>query len=158
VVVLVGTILLGLAIPAVQSALRHHALNSAAANITRITQLARHRAISQGSNACVLLNGGLFGLDGNCNGTLDANEQAVNLAAGVSLTDTGPGSTDGMNFSSAPTAVSSPFVITFNPRGNTTVSPTVSVVYLTGWTLFRAVTVTGSGRARTWQYNGSAWR
>ena len=157
IVISIGLVIMGFAIPMVQSALRNYTLNSAATNITRTMQLARYTAIQQGSNACTVLVGNTFGADADCDGALDPNAMAVVLPSGVTMTDTGPATT-GMNFSTDPTAVASPFTVTFNSRGSTTVAPTASLIYLTGWGNSTAVTVSGAGRARTWQYNGDIWR
>ena len=165
IVISIGLVIMGFAIPMVQSALRNYTLNSAATNITRVMQLARYTAIRQGSNACTVLVGTIFGIDAidnvagtpGCDGALDPNAMAIALPSGVSMTDTGPVTT-GMNFSTAPVAVADPFAITFTSRGGTTDSPTVDLIYLTGWGNSTAVTVSGAGRARTWQYNGSTWR
>ena len=158
IVLVIGLILMGFAIPVVQDAMRNYTMNTAATNVTRVMQLARYSAIRQGGNSCTVLVGRFFGADVNCNGALGNTEFQMNLPIGVSLTNAGPGTTAGMDFSAAPTAVVTPFVITFNSRGSTTVSPTASVIYLTGWGKFTAVTVTGAGRAHTWQYNGTTWR
>ena len=157
IVVTIGLILMGFSIPMIQSAMRNYTLNSAATNITRMMQLARYTAIQQGSNACTVLAGNMFGADADCDGALDPNAMAIALPSGVTMTGTGPATT-GMNFSTAPVAVAAPFAITFTSRGGTTDSPTVDLIYLTGWGNSTAVTVSGAGRARTWQYNGSTWR
>ena len=157
IVLAIGLVIMGFSIPMIQSAMRNYTLNSAATNITRMMQLARYTAIQQGSNACTVLVGNIFGADADCDGALDPNAMAIALPSGVSMTDAGP-ATNGMNFSTAPVAVADPFAITFNSRGSTTDSPAVDLVYLTGWGNFTAVTVSGAGRARTWQYDGAAWR
>ena len=124
--------------------------------MARISQLARYTAISRGSNACTILDGTIFGIDADCDGTRDANQQAYALPSGVILDTTGP-ATDSMDFATAPTAVASPFTITFNSRGGTSVTPTASLIYVAGWGNSAAITVSGAGRSRSWRYNGSTW-
>ncbi|MBI1955313.1 MAG: prepilin-type N-terminal cleavage/methylation domain-containing protein [Acidobacteria bacterium] len=157
IVISIGLVLMGFSIPMIQSAMRNYTLNSAATNITRMMQLARYTAIRQGSNACTVLVGNIFGADADCDGALDPNAMAIVLPSGVSLTGAGPATT-GMNFSTDPVAVADPFMITFTSRGSTTDSPAIDLIYLTGWGNSTAVTVSGAGRARAWQYIGGTWR
>ncbi|MBI4460658.1 MAG: GspH/FimT family pseudopilin [Acidobacteria bacterium] len=156
-VVAIGMVLVGFAVPTFQSAMRSHTINSTANNVTRLMQMARFAAIRQGSSACTVLEGNILGVDADCDGLWDPTATAVALPSGVILIDSGP-ATDEMNFSTDPVAVPDPFVITFNSRGITTISPTVSLIYVTGWDRFAAVSVSGSGRARTWRYDGETWR
>lgn len=156
IVMAIGLALLGFAIPVVQSAIRNYSLTSATGNLTRMMQLARMTAIQQGSNACTVLQGRLFGMDANCDGALGNTERAYALPNGITLSAAGPAAT-GMNFPTTPVAVASPFAITFNSRGNTTVSPVASLIYITGWGNNKAVTVSGAGRTRSWSYDGTSW-
>lgn len=156
IVTAIGMVLLAFTVPVLQNAMRNYNLNAAASNVARISQLARYTAIRQGANACTVLNGRIFGIDANCDGTVDANLSAYALPSSITLEDTGPATT-GMDFSTAPTAVVSPYTITFTSRGSTTVAPTANLIYVAGWGNSAAVTVSGAGRARSWRYNGSAW-
>ena len=156
IVVFIAMVLMGFAIPVVISSIRNYNLNSASTNMSRMVQLARYAAIRQGSPACTVLEGTFFGVDTNCSGALDNIEQRFALPVGVTLSAVGPATTT-MDFSAAPTVVASPYVITFTARGSSAASPTVSLVYITGWGNTNAVTVTGTGRARSWRYSGSAW-
>ena len=142
--VAIGMVLMALAIPVLQNAMRNYSLNSAASNVSRIVQLARYTAIRQGSDACTVLDGTIFGIDADCDGARDANQQSYALPTG-------------MNYSTAPTPVDPPFAMTFNSRGSTDVAPTASLVYLTGWGNSAAVTISGAGRARNWRYTGDTW-
>jgi len=152
----IGMVLLGFAIPVLQNAMRNYSLNSAASNVSRIVQLARYTAIRQGSDACTVLDGTIFGIDADCDGARDANQQSYALPSGISLDSAGPDPV-GMNYSTAPTPVDPPFVMTFNSRGSTAVAPTASLVYLAGWGNSAAVTISGAGRARNWRYTGDTW-
>lgn len=165
VVVAVGMIILGFTIPSVQSALRNYTLNSAATNVTRMFSTARYVAINQGSNACTVLQNRQYGVDTNCNGTLDNTETRMAVPNGVSLASSGPALT-GLPFPTTPAIVScANFAITFNNRGTkTTVCGTATggavtnIIFIAGWGNTRAVTITGIGRARTWTYTGTTWR
>ena len=154
--VTIGMVLMATAIPVLQNAMRNYSLNSAASNVSRIVQLARYTAIRQGSNACTVLDGTIFGIDADCDGARDANQQSYALPTGITLENTGP-DPGGMNYSTAPTPVDPPFVMTFNTRGSTNVAPVASLVYLTGWGNSAAVPISGAGRARHWRYSGATW-
>ena len=154
--VAIGMVLMAFAIPVFQNAMRNYSLNSAASNVSRILQLARYTAIRQGSDACTVLDGTIFGIDADCDGARDANQQSYALPSGIALDSAGPDPT-GMNYSTAPTPVDPPFAMTFNSRGSTDVAPTASLVYLAGWGNSAAVTISGAGRARNWRYSGDTW-
>ena len=155
--IVIGMVLMGFAIPVLQNAMRNYSLNSAASNVSRILQLARYTAIRQGSDACTVLDGTIFGIDADCDGARDANQQSYALPTGITLENTGP-DPGGMNYSTAPTPVPPPdFVMRFNTRGSTNVAPTASLVYLAGWGNSAAVTISGAGRARHWRYSGDTW-
>ena len=65
IVVLIGLILTGLAVPMVQSALRSYTVNSAANNVSRMVGVSRYAGITRGSNSCTLFAGNQFGVDQN---------------------------------------------------------------------------------------------
>jgi type IV fimbrial biogenesis protein FimT len=152
----VAMILTGFAVPTVQNAIRVYTVNSAAASVTRMLQLTRYVAIRQNSTACVLLDSGLFGVDANCDGAFSSTDTRVALPSGVTLDAEGPGTFAGMNFSVDP-EVPDDFAVAFDGRGSTTISPTVSILYLEGWGHYAAVTVSGVGRAHAWRYEGDQW-
>lgn len=162
--VAIGMVLMAFAIPVFQNAMRNYTLNSAAANVSRMTQLARYTAIRQGAMSCTLLAGNLFGVDADCDGAFANNDLQYLLPSGVIPDTTGP-ATDSMNFSTAPDPVTdASLVIAFNARGNKIVAPgdptletTVRAIFLTGWGNTSAITVSGAGRARSWRYSGETW-
>lgn len=160
----IGMVLMALATPLVQNAMRNYTLNSAASNVARLTQLARYTAIRQGAMACTLLEGNFFGVDADCDGALAANDLRYVLPSGVSPSKDVP-PMDSMNFTAEPELVDDDaLVISFNARGNKIAAPddptietTVRVIFLEGWGNTSAITVSGAGRARSWRYTGETW-
>ena len=65
IVIAIGLILTGLAVPMVQSAIRSYTVNSAANNVSRMVGVSRYAGITQGSNSCTLFAGNQFGVDQN---------------------------------------------------------------------------------------------
>ena len=166
IVVSIGMILLAFSVPMVQSALRSYTFNSATSNVSRMVQQARYAAISQGTDVCTVLAGNQFGIDANCDGALASTDPRVQLPVGVTVDQTSTLSTATMPFPAVPTTFScSTFVVTFNSRGSkmsacgTASGVAVThVLFMTGWGGTNAVTVTGTGRARSWRWDGSAWQ
>lgn len=169
IVVAIGMILMGIAIPMVQSALRIYTLNSATSNLSGMVQQTRYVAINQGSDACTLLAGNQFGIDANCNGALDSTEIRIQIPIDVTVqTSSSSTSTSSMPF---PTGTMQEFTCgtyaaRFNSRGSKTdVCGTTGfgvvithILYVTGWGNTNAVTITGTGRAKSWRWDGAAWR
>lgn len=174
IVVSISLILTAFAVPMVQSALRSYTLNSATGNVSRIVQQARYVAINQGSDACTLLAGNQFGIDANCNGAFDTTGPAVpiegriQIPLGVTVVQTHPDSisTSSMPFPSDPTEFTcGTFAARFNSRGSKTTvcgNPTgvavTNKLFVTGWGTTNAVTITGTGRAKSWRWDGTTWR
>ncbi len=162
IVVAIMMVTIAFAFPAVQNSLRTYRLGGAVTNVTRMIQMARYAAIRQGTNACTLsdifLGATTLRVDANCNATVDPGETTfVVFPAGVTLTNVGPAPA-GMPFPAAPVAVDAPYAITFTSRGTKTVPPAASIFYLTGFDMTYAVTVSRSGRARGWRFDGTTWR
>jgi len=170
IVVFIGLILTGLAVPMVQSALRSYTVNSAANNVSRLIGVSRYAGITQGRNSCTLFAGNQFGLDPDCDGAFGANDTRVQIPNGVTVSLSPPGgiTTTGLPFSPAPDEFPSPcttLAITFNTRGSKTFVCTTAtggaatnVFFLTGWNNTTAVTITGTGRSRSWQFIGGTWQ
>ena len=166
IVVSIGMILLAFSVPMVQSALRSYTFNSATSNLSRMVQQARYSAISQGTDVCTVLAGNQFGIDPDCDGALASTDTRIQLPVGVTVDQTSTISTATMPFPAAPTTFScATFVVTFNSRGSkTSACGTASgvaathVLFMTAWGGTNAVTVTGTGRARSWRWDGSAWQ
>ena len=170
IVVLIGLILTGLAVPMVQSALRSYTVGSTANSVSRLIGVIRYTAIAQGQVGCTLFAGNQFGQDLLCGGTFDATETRVQIPNGVTLSQTPPGgvTTTGLPFSPVPTQLPggcTTYAITFSTRGNkaavcgtATGGAVTHVFFLTGWNNTTAVTITGTGRARSWRYISGSWQ
>lgn len=175
IVVFIGLILTASAVPMVLSALHSYTVNLAANSVSRTIGVTRYAAISQGGNACTLFAGNQFGQDLNCNGSFtaiaaDRRESRVQIPIGVTLSTMPPAgvTANGMPFSPLPTPFPggcTAYVINFNPRGNkaavcgtATGGAVTNVLFLTGWNNTTAVTITGTGRARSWRYISGAWQ
>jgi len=160
-VVTIGMILIAVAIPVVQRAVRNYTLSGACSNVSRIIQLTRSTAVRQGTLAQTLLAGNLFGVDANLNGQLDANEPAAVLPSGVQLSAAGPAPA-GMPFTTTPATLGDPFSITFTPRGTPCLAPpcgapVVSMIYVAGLESTNAITISAAGHPRVWRHSGDAW-
>lgn len=166
IVITIGLILTAMAIPMTQNALRIYRLNSASTNLSRMVQQTRYVAINQGQDACTLLAGSEFGIDPDCDGAFSANDIRVLVPLGVQVQQTSAISTTSMPFPSDPTPFTcGTFAARFNSRGSkTSVCGTATgmavtnKLFVTDGTDTNAVTITGTGRARTWRWNGSAWQ
>ena len=170
IVVAIGLILTGFAVPMVQSALRSYTVNSAANNVSRLIGVSRYAGITQGRNSCTLFAGNQFGLDPDCDGAFGPNDSRVQIPNAVTVRpDLPPGVTlSGLPFSPDPDDFPSTCVtlrITFNTRGSKTRVCTTdtggaitNIFYLTGWGNTTAVTITGTGRARSWQFISGTWQ
>ena len=169
IVIAIGLILTGLAVPMVQSAIRSYTVNSAANNVSRMVGVSRYAGITQGRNSCTLFAGNQFGVDQNCNGSFQNTETRVQIPNGVTLSLTVPAgvTTTGMPFSPLPSLMTgcSTVAITFNTRGSKTSvcgaatgGAVTNVFFLSGWNVNTAITITGTGRARSWQYLNGAWQ
>lgn len=161
IVVFIGMILTGFAVPMVQSALRSYTVSSAANNVSRLIGVARYAAIVQGREQCTLFAGDQFGLDPNCDGAFDPTDTRVQIPNGVIVDQIPPAGVP----QSGSLFDCTTYDITFNTRGSKTrVCRTITVgtvthaFYLTGWGNTTAVTVTGTGRARSWRYLNGAWQ
>jgi len=161
IVVAIGLILTGFAIPMVTSAMRSYTVNSAADNVSRIIGVARYAGIAQGRNSCTLFTGNQFGLDPDCNGAFTARDTRVQIPNGVRVVLSPPGGvpTNGTEFTCAT------YAITFNTRGSKTRvcgadigGAVTNALYLTGGNNTASVTITGPGRARSWRYVGGTWQ
>ena len=170
IVVAIGLILTTFAVVRVQSALRTYTVNSTAADIARTIGVVRYQGITNGRNACTLFTNNQFGNDPNCDTVFTAADLRVQIPAGVSLSQAVPPGvgTTGMPFSPLPAPLPpscTNYNINFNTRGSTAAvcgtvvgAASVSIFFVTGWGNTSAVTVTGTGRARSWQYLGGSWR
>jgi Tfp pilus assembly protein FimT len=170
IVVLIGLILTGLAVPMVQSALRSYTVGSTANSVSRLIGVARYAGITQGRNSCTLFAGNQFGQDLNCDGAFGSTEVRVQIPVGVTVSQAPPGgvTTAGLPFSPAPTQIPSActtYAVAFSPRGNkASVCGTASggaethVFFLTGWNNTTAITITGTGRARSWRFISGTWQ
>ena len=168
IVVFIGLILTGLAVPMVQSALRSYTVNSAANNVSRLIGVSRYAGITQGRNSCTLFAGNQFGLDPDCDGAFGTNDSRVQIPNGVTVSSSTTLSLTSLPFSPAPDEFLSScttYAITFNTRGSKTRVCTTdtggaitNIFYLTGWGNTTAVTITGTGRARSWQFISGTWQ
>jgi len=170
IVVSIGLILTGFAVPMVTSALRSYTVSSAANNVSRIIGVARYAGIAQGRNSCTLYTGRQFGLDPDCNGAFATTDTRVQIPAGVTVGLSPPVGITATGLPFSPTPDEFPVAcgtlrITFNTRGaktfvctTATGGATSNVFFLAGWNNTSAVTITGTGRARSWRYINGAWQ
>lgn len=166
IVVVIGLILTTFGVVMLQSALRSYTVSSTANNVARLVGVIRYTGITQGRNSCTLFSANAFGIDPNCDGAFSNTDTRVQVPAAMTVSSTTSLSLTSLPFSPAPTSVScSNYAVTFNPRGNkTSVCGTATggavtnVFFLTGWGNTSAVTVTGTGRARSWQFINGVWR
>ena len=166
IVVAIGLILTAFAVVRVQSALRSYTVNSTANSLSRTIGVIRYTGITQGANRCTVLAGNQFGADPDCDGAFGANDQRVQIPTGMTVSTTTSLSLASLPFNPAPTTLScSNIAITFNTRGNkTSVCGTATggavtnIFFLSGWGFNSAVTITGTGRAKSWQFINGAWQ
>ena len=170
IVVAIGLILTTFAVVRVQSALRTYTVNSTANSLARLTGVIRYQALTQGTNVCTLFLNNQFGIDPNCDGAFGPNDNRVQIPNGVTFSVTTPGgvTATGMPFSPLPIPIGggcATAAMAFNSRGNKTALCGVAttgaqthVFFLTGWNNNSAVTITGTGRARSWQFINNAWQ
>jgi len=170
IVVAIGLILTGFAVVRVQSALRSYTVSSTANSVSRLIGVARYSGITRSRNTCLLFTSNQFGIDGDCDAAFTTADTAadtrVQIPSGVTVSSTTTLSLASLPFSPAPTAIScANYAITFNTRGNktsvcgtTTGGAVTNIFFLSGWGNTAAVTVTGTGRARSWQFLNGAWQ
>ncbi len=164
IVVAILMVTLAFSIPAIQTSVRSYRLGGAVSNVNRMIQMARYVAIRQGTNACtfsdIFLGATTLRVDANCNVAVDPNEANtafIVLPVGVTLTNVGPAPA-GMPFPAPPVPVTAPFAVTFTPRGTKTAPTTTEIIYMTGFGMTYAVTVSSAGRTRSWRFDGTTWR
>jgi type II secretory pathway pseudopilin PulG len=166
IVVAIGLILTAFSVVMVQSALRNYTVTSTANAVSRFIGVVRYTGITQGANRCILFAGNQFGADPDCNGAFLNDDQRVQVPAAMTVSQTTTLPLTSLPFNPAPTTVAcSNFAVTFNTRGiKTSVCGTATggavthVFFLSGWGITSAVTVTGTGRARSWQFINGAWQ
>jgi len=167
IVVAIGLILTGFGVVMLQSALRSYTVSSAANSVSRLIGVIRYTGITQGSNSCTLFANNQFGIDPDCDGAFGPNDTRVQIPAALTVSSTTSLPLTSLPFSPAPTSVScSDYAIIFNTRGNkttvcgtTTGGAVTNVFYLSdAWGNTSAVTVTGTGRARSWQFINGGWQ
>ena len=166
IVIAIGLILTGLAVPMVQSAIRNYTLTSAANNVSRMVGVARFTGISQGSISCTLFMDNQFGVDQDCNGAFGNTETRVQIPNSVTVSNSTSLSLTSLPFSPAPSTIScATYAMRFNTRGGktrvcgaATGGAVTHIFFLTDGTNETAVTITGTGRARSWRYLGGAWQ
>lgn len=167
IVVAIGLILTTFAVVMVQSAIRSYTVSSTANSVARLIGVIRYTGITQGSNACTLFVNNQFGTDPDCNGSFTNTDQRVQIPNGVTVSTSTSLSLSSLPYSPAPTTLScSNYAITFNTRGNktsvcgTTTGGAVTNIFFVSDAFGNnsAVTITGTGRARSWQYINGGWQ
>ena len=168
IVVAIGLILTGFGVVMLQSALRSYTVSSAANSVSRLIGVIRYTGITQGSNSCTLFANNQFGIDPDCDGAFGPNDTRVQIPAALTVSNSTSLSLASLPLTITPTPPNiscSNYAITFNTRGSKTSvcgsatgGATVHIFFLTGWTNTSAVTVTGTGRARSWQFISGTWQ
>ncbi len=180
-VVGVVLILSAIAIPFVNSAVRHYQLESSARSVSNALLVARYEAIRRNLLASTVYREvpapPVYGIDVNGNSTVDAGEPVVPLSPNVRMTNVGapPLTSMGPTYDCAPACPAlpdnSPFQVSFSSRGtvmqqvgsglqNYWIEATRVYVLFLRHTVsgqWAAVTVTPGARTRVWIWNGTAW-
>ena len=166
IVVAIGLILTGFGVVMLQSALRSYTVSTTANSVSRLIGVIRYTGITQGSNSCTLFTGNQFGIDPDCDGAFTNTDTRVQIPAAMTVSSTTSLALTSLPFSPEPDPVScSNYAIIFNTRGSktsvcgtTTGGAVTNVFFVSGWGNTSAVTVTGTGRARSWQFINGVWQ
>jgi prepilin-type N-terminal cleavage/methylation domain-containing protein len=177
IVISMGLVVAALAIPNVLMTVANIRLRSAAGSVAGVIQDGRIRAVKRNSRTDMLLvtqnSARLMCEDENANGSCDATERTIqfpNTVTRLTAAPTGTGAPSSTVNSTA--GITSPQLATlpsFNSRGlpclfsgGTCTTNNGFVIYLSGTqpltsNAFAAISVSPSGRVKTWFWSGTAW-
>lgn len=175
IVMAIGMVLVAVATPSFLRSVRSYQLNSTARNLSMLMQSTRYTAIQRNRSVGFVASesGTLFWVDpnystGSYTPTWQSTFPQIKVTGNLTLVTTGMPSFSSMGLAVAPTVLA-PYttdstLLVFSSRGTLTsvnngASPNVAVMcFRNSDGAYAAVTVTPTGTAKVWSYQGNAWK